>query len=73
MKKRRLVIRLIVSPFVFGVLLITYTWGLFSHFIKFIRWGGEWKTYQKDDPIRMEEIYKYLKQHTPVTPPEIKP
>lgn len=65
MHKRKVVLRLIVSPFVFGILFVTYTHGLLKAFVKFIRWGGEWKTYEKEDPARMLEIYNFLKQNTP--------
>lgn len=63
MNKRNLILRLIVSPFIFGILLISYTYGLFNHFIKYIRWGGEWITYDKDDTKRMKEIFEYLKDN----------
>lgn len=64
MLKRKLILRLIVSPFILGLLLCTYTFGCLKHWIKFIRFGGEWLTYEKEDPKRMEHIFQLLKdQH----------
>ena len=62
MKKRKIVIRLLVSPFILGLLLVTYIYSCFKHFIGFIRFGGEWITYQKDDTKRLEAIFKLLKE-----------
>lgn len=61
MNKKRIIPRLIVSPIVFALLILTYAMGCVKHFIKFIRYGGEFMTYDKDDDKRMNEIYKILK------------
>jgi len=61
MNKKRIVLRFLVSPFILGILIVTYGKALFRHFIKFIRYGGEWITYEKEDPKRMQDIYNLLK------------
>lgn len=62
MNKKRILLRLLVSPFILGILTVTYGKALFRHFIKFIRYGGEWITYEKEAPKRMDDIYKILKE-----------
>lgn len=61
MNKRRLIERIMVSPFILGILIVNYTFGCIKHFIGYLRWGGEWITYKKDDPARMKEIFEVLK------------
>ena len=61
MAKRKIILRIIISPFLLGILIITYIFASFKHWILFIKYGGEWLTYKKDDPIRMEAIYEILK------------
>lgn len=63
MNKKRFVLRLVVSPLVLGLLLVTYIYQCVKHWIGFIRYGGEWITYQKDDPKRMNDIYYLIKDH----------
>ncbi len=62
MKDKKLIPRLLVSPFVLGILVVSYTYGCIKHWIGFIKYGGEWMTYAKDDTKRMEEIYKLFKE-----------
>lgn len=63
MNKRNLILRLIASPFILGILLILYTHQLLKHFVKYIRWGGEWITYSKDDTVRMKDIFDWIKEN----------
>ena len=64
MNKRRMIPRLIISPIILALLICTYAFGCFKHFIKYIRYGGEWVSYTKDDPKRLEDIYKLLKEQS---------
>ena len=62
MNKRRLLIRIIVSPFVLMIIFIAYMFGFIKHFIKYMRWGGEWITYDKNEPENIKEILEMLKK-----------
>lgn len=62
MNKRKFIQRLIVSPFILGILICSYTFGCIKHFGMYLKYGGEWITYTKGDPKRMEDIYKQLKE-----------
>lgn len=64
MNKRRIVLRILVSPIILALLIFSYGLGCVKHFIKYIRYGGEWVTYTKGDPKRMEDIYKLLKEQS---------
>ena len=61
MAKRKIILRIIISPFLLAILIITYLFACGRHWILFIKYGGEWLTYKKDDPKRMEAIYEILK------------
>ena len=62
MNKRRLLLRIIVSPLILGLLIITYIHHCLRHFVVYIRYGGEWITYLKNDPKTVQDIYKLLKE-----------
>jgi hypothetical protein len=62
MNKRKIISRIIVSPLILGILLFSYGKGCLKHFVKYLRYGGEWVTYSKDEPKSMQEIYKLLKE-----------
>lgn len=64
MNKQRIILRILVSPTIFILLIFTYGFACLKHFIKFLRYGGQWITYEKEDPKRMEEIYKLLKEQS---------
>ena len=61
MTKRKLILRIAISPFLLCILIISYSIACFKQWILFIKYGGEWLTYKKDDPKRMEAIYEILK------------
>ena len=63
MNYKKIGLRLIASPFILGILIISYTYGMLNHFVKYIWWGGEWITYNKNDTKRMKEIFEYLKDN----------
>jgi hypothetical protein len=62
MNKKRIITRIIVSPIILALLICSYVIGCAKHFVKYIRYGGEWITYTKDDPKRMDDIFKLLKE-----------
>lgn len=65
MKKEKLLIRIFASPFIFGVLVVFYTFNMLRHFFGFLRYGGEWVTYRKNDKERINDIFLYLKKTVP--------
>lgn len=62
MNTNRLFLRIIASPFIFGVIFIAWQYHFVKHFISVMRWGGEWATYEKDDPATMTSIFRELKK-----------
>ena len=62
MNKKRIIARIIVSPFIFGILTVTYTIGLLKHFVLYIKYGGEWITHGKDASVNMVDIFNELKK-----------
>jgi len=64
MKTKKLIIRLIVSPFILGLLIIAYTVGCLKRWIGFIKFGGEWINYEKGDPKTIQDIFKILKEQS---------
>jgi hypothetical protein len=63
MNKRRIISRLIVSPIILVLLIVSYGIGCIKHFVRFIKYGGEWLSYTKNDAKRMDDIYKFLKEN----------
>ena len=62
MNKRNILSRILVSPIILALLLVTYLYGCLKHFVKYIRYGGEWLTYDKTDRRSMDDIFKILKE-----------
>ena len=58
----KIALRILASPFILPLLLITYSYCTVKHFVKFLRYGGELVTYQKDEPKRMKDIYEMLRK-----------
>ena len=62
MKTFKTILRFIVLPIILVLVLVTYNyWGLIK-VIYFIRYGGEWITYHKDDRKTIQELYELLKE-----------
>lgn len=61
MNKKNLLPRIIVSPIILLLLLVTYLINTIKVFCLFIRWGGEWITLQEGDAKRIIDIYELLK------------
>lgn len=62
MNKKNLIKRIIASPFIFWILLVEYLFWFAKHFIMFIKYGGEWITYCKDEHKQINDIYELLKK-----------
>jgi hypothetical protein len=73
MNKRRIVSRILVSPIILALLIFSYALGCLKHFVKYIRYGGEWVTYTKGDPKTIGDIYELLKEQSKTIEQEHKP
>ena len=56
------IIKILVSPFLFCFIWISYTILALNNTRLFILYGGEWNTYTKDDKATMQSIYLELKK-----------
>lgn len=53
--------RIIVSPFVFGLLLTTHIFFVFKRTWGFLKYGGEWIDYNKKNEVKtIKDIYNKL-------------
>lgn len=55
------IIRIIASPFVFSICFIGSTCVAFNRTYLFIKYGGEWINYEKDETKTIKDIYQKLK------------
>ena len=62
MKKINLILRIIAYPFILGLILVKYNAHAIINSIFFVRYGGEWITYAKEDKTTMQDIYLELKK-----------
>jgi hypothetical protein len=62
MNKRNLIPRIIASPFLLFVILISTIYKSFKIWVFFIKHGGEIITYEKGEPTRLSNIYELLKE-----------
>lgn len=61
MKIARFILRLIAFPFVLGIVLVAYNIYGLKNAWNFLKHGGEWSTYRKEDRATMQSIYQELK------------
>ena len=62
MKTINLIKRIIVSPFVLGILLITHGFFVAKRTIEFIRFGGEYVKYDKEETKTIRNLYDLIKE-----------
>lgn len=61
----KLILRIICSPLMIAIVLITYNLWAIRMSVKYIRYGGEISVYKKDDFKTIQDIYTLLKtEHT---------
>lgn len=53
---------IIAYPFVLALCLITFNYYAIKRSILFLRYGGEFIPYEKDDKITIKKIYDVLKE-----------
>ena len=63
MNKNLFVMRLILSPFLLVVSLVPFIWKSFYLTYLFVRHGGEFIAYRKDDKQMIWSIYEHLKNN----------
>ena len=61
MKKKRLLLRLLASPFILGMLIIVYIYYSIRRWLDFMKYGGEFINYEKEDQKTIQQIYEQLK------------
>lgn len=61
-KPTRIILRLLISPFLLCFILIKYNYAALKHAFLTVKHGGEWITYMdKDELITIKEIYTEIK------------
>lgn len=53
-------LRLIALPFIFGVIFIGYNYSLIHHLIHFVRYGGEWITFDNNSKNTIRELFNKI-------------
>lgn len=54
------IIRILVFPLVLGMALVRCNFSAFYLAVLFLRHGGEWTSYRKDDKAKIHDIYEKL-------------
>jgi hypothetical protein len=54
------ILRLITLPFVFGLIFIGYNYSIIKHLIHYIKYGGEWMTFDKDSKNTIRELFNKI-------------
>jgi hypothetical protein len=57
----KITLKIIESPFLLGMLLVFHTYTSFKNTYLFIKYGGEWITYNDTDKPTIYKIYQELK------------
>lgn len=63
MKTINLILRILVYPFILGIIFVAYNARVIIDSIYFLLYGGEWITYSKQDRITIQDIYLELKNN----------
>ena len=51
------ILRIIALPFVLGLILIVYTYSIIAHLIHYIRYGGEWMTFDANSKETIRKLF----------------
>ena len=62
MKTKNLLLRIIVCPFVLGIMLVKFNYVCLERLIYFLKYGGEWINYTKEDSVTIQKVYELLKE-----------
>lgn len=63
MKTKNLILRIIVSPFILGLMLIKYNYACIERLFYFLKYGGEWINYDKEENLTIKKVYEVLKKN----------
>lgn len=61
MKTTKIIIRLLISPFLLGIFIVTYFLFSIKRLYHFVKYGGEWINYDKNEKITIQMIYEELR------------
>lgn len=64
MNKNYLLLRLFVSPIIFALILVGHIYSAVKKFLLFMRWGGEFITFENNERPTIEKIYQKLKEES---------
>jgi len=70
--KRRCLLRPVVLPFVFGILLVSHLVALFKSIWLFLLYGGEWVNFTENEVVTQTMIYDELKKQNALKEKQIK-
>ena len=56
------IVRILASPFVLAIILIGFNYSAFVRWINFIKHGGEFINYDKDEKTTIHDIYLLHKE-----------
>jgi len=60
--KRNFIPGLIASPFVFALLFLTHNFFVFNRFWHYMKFGGEYINFEKNEKHTINEIFNMLKE-----------
>ena len=60
--KRNFPMRIIVLPFIFGLLFVSHTFFMFKRTYHFLLYGGEYINFEEPERENINEIFKMLKE-----------
>jgi len=61
-KPTRIILRLLMIPFLLCIILIRYNYAALKHAFLAVKYGGEWITYMEKDEFKtIQEIYMEIK------------
>lgn len=60
--KTNLVLRIVVSPLIFCILLISHVLFVFRRFYHFLKYGGEYINFEENEKPSLMEIHAMLKE-----------
>jgi len=56
----KIVFRILVLPFIFGLILISYNIIVFKHLYDFLKYGGEWITFDKGSKTTIRDLFNLV-------------
>ena len=60
--KRNFLMRIVVSPLIFCILIIAHNFFMLKRFWHFLKFGGEYINFEQDEKATIQDIYNELKK-----------